>query len=373
MTTAAQHLAAYDITIDEAHTWLLDNLGNPPLVLAACQELDLDIATLAEIASWGASPVSVSDVRGHFALFGVNCAVLEPPPLVFVLDSGDAVEGGTLTHEVTFWHARDAETHLPFTMTSMSISLSDLAGYSLSNGVAMVGSHFVVPAGVSGFTIGLQTTNDRFAENDEGYSLSVGSVYTHGTIIDDDTGPDAIAPLIPVNLSVLRQLASLNENTGVLSTSALRAGILGSLGESDYWSLFDATVIDLDSNGKLSADELGFERLGGDLPATAETLESIFYGTMINAMKAIDGVELANLASFAITYGAQLDAGNQATLQAYKSGLLSAMSDAAFNRSWNDSEIAARVVQQVPDVAVQVIAGDTGLFDAMIDRSLLSL
>jgi hypothetical protein len=48
------------------------NIGNGPLVLATCQLLGLDNAMVAEIASWGASPVSVADIQGYFAQFGID-------------------------------------------------------------------------------------------------------------------------------------------------------------------------------------------------------------------------------------------------------------------------------------------------------------
>jgi hypothetical protein len=91
-----------------------------------------------------------------------------------------------------------------------------------------------------------------------------------------------------------RTVVKLDTYSGVLSTASLHASIVALTGAAAYDQAFSAAPYDTNHDGVLDASELGTSAVGS-LPATEASIESIFYGTVINALKSFDATELNNL------------------------------------------------------------------------------
>jgi len=103
--------------------------------------------------------------------------------------------------------------------------------------------------------------------------------------------------LLPENLASLGNLIVFNTNSGVLSTDSLSGRVFGNSYEPDYAEVFDPKNYQGASDGVFTAEELGVAHLE-NLPATAGTLESLIYGTMINAFRAIDEPEIIQIVAY---------------------------------------------------------------------------
>lgn len=96
---------------------------------------------------------------------------------------------------------------------------------------------------------------------------------------------------------LLENYFTLNNNIGVLSTSALREKISADTNADDYFTFFDPENFKGSDDGIFTSEELGIDHLS-DLPATTETLESLFYGTFINFFRAMDFDEALRFNNF---------------------------------------------------------------------------
>lgn len=182
------------------------------------------------------------------------------------------------------------------------------------------------------------------------------------SILDDyaATGGDSGDLLLPEQYADLLSIVELNDNTGILSTEALRAAIVAITGQGDYDAAFNVDNYPGASDGVFTAAELGFGSLG-DLPATGATLESLLYGTMINAMKSIDASEIEELTAFAIAHQDMTG-----TEQAYIDLLIGIFQDAAIPPLYDDATIA-QIVVTGGAAFVEVVATGAGvsIFDGL--------
>lgn len=153
----------------------------------------------------------------------------------------------------------------------------------------------------------------------------------------DDSG------FVPEELAALVGILTLNQNGGGLSTEALRSGVMAQTGEASYYHLFNPGSFDGADDGTWSVEDLGFSSLGA-LPATAATLESLFYGTMIRTIKALDEQEIQALDDFAVNNAAALEAMDQAVVQTYLGMVLDAYADEANPPLLTDDQIATAMV-----------------------------
>lgn len=153
----------------------------------------------------------------------------------------------------------------------------------------------------------------------------------------DDSG------FVPEELAALVGILTLNQNGGGLSTEALRNGVIAQTGEAPYYHLFNPSSFEGADDGTWSVEDLGFSSLGA-LPATAATLESLFYGTMIRTIKAFDEQEIQALDDFAFNNAAALEAMDQAVVQTYVGMVLDAYADEANPPLLTDDQIATAMV-----------------------------
>ncbi|HEA3091586.1 TPA: VCBS domain-containing protein, partial [Aeromonas salmonicida] len=115
-------------------------------------------------------------------------------PVVQSVSSGNAEEGGNLSHTVTLSDQTHEATQYDFAIQGSGAnpaSSSDWGIAQFSNGVTYNSAtgKITVPAGVSGFTVTLPTVNDRLVETTETLTVTVGGQNGTGTIIDNDRAP----------------------------------------------------------------------------------------------------------------------------------------------------------------------------------------
>ncbi|QJF57684.1 hypothetical protein GO993_22100 [Aeromonas salmonicida subsp. salmonicida] len=121
-------------------------------------------------------------------------------PVVQSVSSGNAEEGGNLSHTVTLSDQTHEATQYDFAIQGSGAnpaSSSDWGIAQFSNGVTYNSAtgKITVPAGVSGFTVTLPTVNDRLVETTETLTVTVGGQNGTGTILDN--APTAAGATVP--------------------------------------------------------------------------------------------------------------------------------------------------------------------------------
>lgn len=114
-----------------------------------------------------------------------------------------------------------------------------------------------------------------------------------------------------------QQLVGFNDQSGVLSTEAIRAKVLASgVSQANYDAAFSVNHYSGAADGTFDVSDLGFSHLGS-FAATSANLESLYYGTLIRTFSAIDEQELNEILQFSEAHEAGMKAGDPATLEAY--------------------------------------------------------
>lgn len=162
-------------------------------------------------------------------------------------------------------------------------------------------------------------------------------------------------------------LISLNTSSGVLSNASLRAAVVATTGQAAYDKVFDPSGYPGSGDGSFSGAELGFSHLG-NLPATKDTMESLYYGTLIKVMKAIDMQEAMALGDFMAPYA---DAGVEnmpdAAFGQFLNLLLETFKDPATPPLFDDGTLAM-IVELSTESFVQLVGqeGGAAFFDGML-------
>lgn len=191
------------------------------------------------------------------------------------------------------------------------------------------------------------------------------------TALDSATdGGDNSVTLVPTNAESLISLIGLNNNTGELSNESLRASVINVTGETAYLKAFDPLNYSGASDGTFSESDFGVPGLG-DLPATPETLESLFYGTLINSLRVVDTQEVVDLNTFLSANTDALLQGDQPTLNQYVEIIIEIFSDPATVQAIPDSEIDD-VAIAAGQTFVQLVGqnGDLSVVDGVISGFL---
>ena len=176
--------------------------------------------------------------------------------------------------------------------------------------------------------------------------------------------------LIPAEIQAFAALVGLNANTGVLSNATLHDRIVAHTGLPAYLDTF-APSSAASADGVLSGDELGVPGLG-NLPATLESVESLYFGTAIRMLKAVDQTEIINeLLPFALEHKAALQSGDEATIQLYLKLLVGVFEDPATQPMFSDSQVADMIVHSaVTFVGVIQGGGDGSVFENLLQGIL---
>jgi hypothetical protein len=364
-----QLLQQSNLTPQEAQTALIGLFFNQDLMLIplplpfvdslfhAMHAAGVTTQTLAEVLGWPNGPLPVEAIKAFIEdNYFVDLSFMDADPLgVVSVTSPSVVEGGDLVFEVTLSEAPWFE---PYTcdagITGGLFEWEDLdfSRVAFSDGVTYDGTGFVVPVGVGAFTITIGTVDDDEIEVNETVWLEVNGHMPTGTIIDNDAPPpdDGIA-FIPPELQGMLPIVQLNDEDGVLSTASLRADVMAHGTESAYWSLFEAEGYSGAGDGVFTNAEVGWSI--GDQPATAGTIESVFYGTLVTALQNVDFSEWYNLQTFVFNNKAALESGDEAVFAQLIERLGNTFNDPAGDQAqFDDNAIHGMVV----DVGVELLA-----------------
>ncbi len=121
--------------------------------------------------------------------------------------------------------------------------------------------------------------------------------------IDADFHPerlDRTSILFNTDIGELETLVDFNNNTGLLSNDSLRESVKSLIKwqVDDFYDYFFMQFYDFQlDDGIYDAEELGISQLG-NIAATDENIESIFYGTLINIFSRFDQTELNQIKAF---------------------------------------------------------------------------
>ena len=152
------------------------------------------LAYLADAGSAGAKSTTLTFSGATSALIlGVVYKSVPSGPTVSTVTGTTVTEGGSVVFTVTLSGATSATSNYAasFSGTATSADYNNALGSATySDDVMFSGGDFVVPSGVSRFTVTIATTQDALDEDNETLVLRVGGVdSTGGTITDDDAAP----------------------------------------------------------------------------------------------------------------------------------------------------------------------------------------
>lgn len=161
---------------------------------------------------------------------------------------------------------------------------------------------------------------------------------------------------LPSDMASLAGIVSLDGHAGgALSVGALRAQVIAATNQHDYDATFDPGHYLGAGDGTFSAADLGLPQLG-TLPATEATVESLFYGTIVNTLKSIDYGEAIQLGAFITANTNALNAGDPAVLDQLGQLLVSIVADPATFPVVSDSQ-AAQAAVDAGVALVQLVGG----------------
>lgn len=207
----------------------------------------------------------------------------------------------------------------------------------------------------------LNTLNDILSECD---SLSDLWDSSHGGDGGSDSGSSGGNSFLTDDMAGLLSLVALNDNSGILSTENLRELVIAKTNSNDYYHAFDPDNYQDTADGVLTVEELGFSSLGA-LSATTETVEDLFYGTIIKAMRAIDAQEVQEIYNFVNANQTGIQIGDPATMDDYIALMISVFSDAANPALFTDDQLKDSIVAATSAFVEVVANSDSGisLFD----------
>jgi VCBS repeat-containing protein len=145
-------------------------------------------------------------------------------PTISSVSSPTVVEGTDLTYAVTLSNASSTATTFAYTLGGGSAAAADYGTPTFSNGVTLAAGILTVPAGVTGFSITLPTTQDALDEASETVPVTVGGVSGTGTITDDDATPSL----------AISGPASINEAAGTVTYTVTLSAPSGQSVSVDY-------------------------------------------------------------------------------------------------------------------------------------------
>lgn len=164
---------------------------------------------------------------------------------------------------------------------------------------------------------------------------------------------------------------ALNTAEGALSTASLRQQVIAQTGVATYNMAFDPNQYAGGLDGVFSVADLGVANLG-NLPATSETLESLFYGTIVRVARAIDTAELQQLAQFLIDRGAALDNEDPAAINEFLALMQGVVADEAGPLAgFGESQIAQAAVGSAVALVGLASWHDQSLFDELLTGFVL--
>ncbi|GJL73758.1 MAG: hypothetical protein NMNS01_29570 [Nitrosomonas sp.] len=194
-------------------------------------------------------------------------------------------------------------------------------------------------------------------------NISINNVRDYFTVNGKDSNKlDRTSILINSDTSELEILIDFNNNSSFLSNAALGEAVLPLLFNVVIYGPTFGPIISLQSaDGIYDAEELGVGHLG-NIPATNESIESLFYGTLINIFTALDESELNQINTFP----------EDGDLKGFQALLINALSEPPSPVAWTDEELANQVAQKAAEIINEYWIGETELV-GVLDLSFLGL
>lgn len=204
----------------------------------------------------------------------------------------------------------------------------------------------------------------------KGYPRDIVREYFN-TIDTDGRSLDGRSILVNSDLGSLEPLVNFNSKTGFLSNVALRDGVQQQLQNDGiqqnlpfpafYDPTFSPNRRDIQKNGTYDAEELGVGSLG-NVPATSESLESLFYGSLINMFSALDESEWSQITTLRANGSAE----------DYHALLLTSLSTSPSSIAWSDETMAQMVQKEASYIIEEYWTSEAELI-GILDYSFLGL
>lgn len=171
-------------------------------------------------------------------------------------------------------------------------------GITVEQAIDFIKSNLQNPGDIFQVAHDYGVTTDMLSEL-SGYSVEDIGGYFESNIGKSTKELDFTKILVNSDLNSLESLISTNGKEGVLSSDSLQKSVLAKIEDpGDYEDFFALPARDYQvDDGVYDADELGVSSLGS-IPATAKSLESVFYGSLINIFSRLDDVELNQIKVF---------------------------------------------------------------------------
>ena len=194
-----------------------------------------------------------------------------------------------------------------------------------------------------------------------------------GSALNDNSPTPASgkAALLSDDLTSLTNVIGMNTHQGTLSTESLRHATQAQLNNTkQYGELFNPDRYIGSEDGVFTGAEIGVPALP-DFAATAANLESLYYGTLINALESIDDTEVLQLSGFIAANRNALNAGSDAAETQLATLILGAIQDPAAAPAFPDDLIADAICQgTVATVQIVGSSDDSSLFGNAFDHLL---
>ena len=172
---------------------------------------------------------------------------------------------------------------------------------------------------------------------------------------------DQTSKMINSDLGTLEEMIQFNNKVGILSNDSLKNEVLQLISDKNaYVPMFGPIYPFSVKDGFYDAEELGVDHLE-DVLATDESIESLFYGGLINMFRALDESELNQIHTFP-------DGGNQEDFQVLLLDVLT--NELPSSIVWSDEQLAEMVAAEAAEI------NDKFWFNpqvGMLDHSYLGL
>lgn len=237
-------------------------------------------------------------------------------------------------------------------------------GYTVEQAVDFINSNIAQPEIIFEQARANGVTTNMLAEL-SGYSMSIVRGYFDATGLDTGSEQlDYTSILVNSDLGILEHLVSFNNNTGILSNDLLL---------SETQSLVHVNPLKLDDffqpvypafefdDGIFDAEELGIGNLS-NVPATSESIKSLFYGSLINMYSALNKAELDQINAFP----------RNSDPEGFQALLLSALSESPISIAWTEEKLSEMVKIEAARIIDEYYKSESGLV-GVLDHSFLGL
>ncbi len=170
-----------------------------------------------------------------------------------------------------------------------------------------------------------------------GYPINVISGYFSSVGLVAELLNDTSILINSDNLRGFESLIAFNNNSGILSTASLREKVQPLVDDDPfYYNLTFDPVFDFqDDDGTYDLEELGVKHLG-DIAATNENIESLFYGTLLNIYRTLDETELKQISEIK----------NIGDRHEFKELFANSLASVPTNSIWTDETLEAIVIDE---------------------------